>query len=46
MFELCMEMTLQLRFVFVRHCDVLLRPNYVNYLSDAVTVFDYVRIAL
>ena len=33
-----MEITLQLCFVFVRHCDVfLLRYNYANYLFDVVT---------
>ena len=38
MFELCMEITWKLRFVFVRHCDVfLLRYNYVIYLFDVVT---------
>ena len=38
MFELRMEITLQLCFVFARHCDVfLLRYNYVIYLFDVVT---------
>ena len=38
MFELGMEITLQLCFVFARHCDVfLLRYNYVIYLFDVVT---------
>ena len=47
MFELCMEITWKLRFVFVRHCDVfLLRYNYVIYLFDVVTFFDNVRITL
>ena len=42
-----MEITLQLRFVFVRHCDVfLLSLNYVIYLFDVVTFFDDVRITL
>ena len=54
-FELRMEITLQLRFVFVRHCGVtfitsrlqfLLRHIYVIYLFDAVTFFDDVRITL
>ena len=45
MFELRIEITLQLCFVFARHCDVfLLRYNYVIYLCNAVTVFDNVRI--
>ena len=44
MFELRMEITLQLCFVFARHCDVfLLRYNYVIYLFDVVTFFDDVR---
>ena len=43
-FELRMEMTSKLRFVFVRHCDAfLLRYNYVIYLFDVVTFFDDVR---
>ena len=47
MFELRMEITLQLCFVFARHCDVfLLRYNYVIYFFDAVTFFDNVRITL
>ena len=47
MFELRMEITLQLRFIFARHCDIfLLRYNYVIYLFDAVTFFDNVRITL
>ena len=38
MFELRMEITLQLCFVFARHCDVfLLRCNYVIYLFHVVT---------
>ena len=54
-FELCMEIMLQLRFAFVRHCEVtfitsrlqfLLRHIYVIYLFDAVTFFDDVRITL
>ena len=47
MFELRKEITLQLRFVFARHCDVfLLRHNYVIYLLNVVTFFDNVRITL
>ena len=47
MFELRMKITLQLRFIFARHCDIfLLRYNYVIYLFDAVTFFDNVRITL
>ena len=46
-FELQMEITLQLRFVFVRHCNVfLLRHNYVTYFVSVVTFFDDVRITL
>ena len=46
-FELRMEITLQLRFVFARHCDVfLLRHNYVIYLLVVVTFFDDVRTTL
>ena len=46
MFELRMEITLQLRF-FDCHCDIfLLRPNYVIYLFNIVTCFDNVRITL
>ena len=50
-----MEITLQLRYVFPRHCDVillrhndivLLRHNYVICLFDLVTFFDNVRITL
>ena len=47
MFELRMEITLHLCFVFARHCDVfLLRYNDVIYLFDVVTFFDIVRITL
>ena len=47
MFELRMEITLQLCFVFARHCDrFLLRYNCVIYLFDVVTFFDDVRITL
>ena len=46
-FESRMEITLQLCFVFARHCDVfLLRYNYVIYLFDVVTFFDNLRITL
>ena len=42
-----MEVTLQLRFAFVRHCDVfLLRHNHVNCLFDVITFFDDVGITL
>ena len=50
-----MEIILQLRYVFARHCDalllchndvVLLRHNDVIYLFDVVTFFYHVRIAL
>ena len=47
MFELRMEITLQLFFVFARHCDIfLLRYNYVICLFDVVTFFDNVRVTL
>ena len=43
MFELRIEITLQLCFVFACHFDVfLLRYNYVIYLFDIVTFFDNV----
>ena len=54
-FELRLEITLQLRYVFSRHWDVillrhndvvLLRHNCVIYLFDVVTLFDDVRIKL
>ena len=46
-FTLRMEITLQLRFAFVRHCEVfLLRHIYVIYLFDAVTFFYDFRITL
>ena len=54
-FELYLEITLQLLYVFARHCDVvllrhndvvLLCHNYVIYLFDVVTFFDDVRITL
>ena len=42
-----MEITLQLRFVFARHCNVfLLRHNHVIYFFVVVTFFDNVRITL
>ena len=47
MFELRMEIMLQLCFVFARHCDVFfLRYSYVIYLFDVVTLFDNLRITL
>ena len=47
MFELRMEITLQLCFIFARHCNLfLLRHNEVTCLFDVVTFFDNVRIAL
>ena len=47
MFELRMEITVQLCFVFARHCYVyLLHNNYVIYLFDVVTFFDNVWITL
>ena len=46
-FKLRMEITLQLRFGFVRHCSVfLLRHNYVICWFHIVTFFDDVRITL
>ena len=46
-FELRIEITLPLRFVFARHCDVfLLHHKYVIYLFVVVTFFDDVRITL
>ena len=45
--ELRMEVTLELRFVFFRHRDIiLLRRSYVIYLFDVVMFFDDVRITL
>ena len=47
MFELRMEITLQLCFIFARHCDLfLVCYNCVIYLFDVVTFFDNVRITL
>ena len=54
-FELRLEITLQLRYVFARHCDVILlrhndvvslRLNYAIYLFDVDTFFGNVRITL
>ena len=46
-FELRMDVTLQLGFVFVRHCDVFFTTSQLCYLFvDVVTFFDYVRITL
>ena len=43
MFELRMQITLQLRFVIARHWDVfLLRYSYVIYFSITYVVFWYV----
>ena len=37
-FEVCMEVTLKLRLVFARHCDIFsLHYNYVIYLFNIVT---------
>ena len=45
MFELRLEITLQLCFISACHCDVFLfRNNYVIYLINVVTFFDNVRI--
>ena len=47
MFELHMEITLQLCFVFARHCEkFLLRHNYVIYYFDEVTFSDNATITL
>ena len=47
MFGLRMEITLQLRFVFARHCDIfLLCYNCVIYLFNVVILFDNIRITL
>ena len=46
-FELRTEITLQLRFVFIRHCSIfLLRHDYVVFSFDVATFFDEVRITL
>ena len=42
-----MQINLQLRFVFIRHCNIfLLRHNYVVCLFDVITFFDGVIITL
>ena len=42
-----MEITLQLRFVFVRHCDIIfITSHFAIYLFDVVMFFDDVRITL
>ena len=46
-FELRMDITLQLRFLFVRYCDVFCtRHNYIIHLFDVFMFFNDVRIAL
>ena len=46
-FALRMELTLNLRFVFVHHCDTFfISPNYVIYSFDVITFFDDARITL
>ena len=46
-FAFLMKITLQLRFAFVRHCDVfLLRYNEVISLFNVVAFFNDVRITL
>ena len=45
-FELRMEITLQLCFVFARHCDIFLPYNYVLYLFDVVTFELHLEIIL
>ena len=54
-FKLRLEITLQIRYVFARHCDVislrhndgvLLSHNYVMHLFDVVRFFDNVRTTL
>ena len=46
-FELRMKITLSLRYVFARHCDVVfLSHNYFIFLFDLVTFFDNARIKL
>ena len=54
-FELRLEITLQIHYVFACHCDVillhhsgvvLLHHNYVFHLFDVVTFFNNVRITL
>ena len=47
MLESRLKITLQLCFVFARHCDVfLLRYIYVIYLFDVVALFDNVKTML
>ena len=55
MFQLRMEITLQLCFIFARHCHIILLRhndvvslclNYAIYLFDVETFFDNVRITL
>ena len=47
MFELRKEITLQLRFVFARHCDVFFIASELRYLFVRCSyVFDGVRITL
>ena len=41
-----MEITLQLRFVLVRHCDVFFITSQSLCLFDVITFFDDVRITL
>ena len=46
-FELRMDIALQLRFVFVRFCDILFITSQLRYLMfDLFTFFDGVRIRL
>ena len=46
-FELRMEITLQLRFGFARHCDVFfITSQLLIYLFVVATFFDHVRITL
>ena len=54
-FELRLGIALQLRYICIRHCDVillhqndvvLLPHNYVIYLFDVISFFDNVRITL
>ena len=47
MFELRMEITLELRFGFAHHCNIfLLGNNYVIYLFDVLTFFGDVMLTL
>ena len=46
-FELHVEITLQLRFAFARHCDIFfIRHNYVVCFFVVVTFFDDAKITL